>query len=80
MKGCVVKEKMYLCPQIYSLKKKYYVTRRNQQTEIYDCTHSRIYQQNGYIKVAYTFDYGKKISREWKNVNTNINSAILKAE
>lgn len=41
---------------------------------------SRIYQQTGYVKVAYTFDFGKKTSRESKNINTNINSAILKGE
>ena len=55
----------------------------NLDTDVYNISqryHSRIYQQNGYIKVAYTFDYGKKTTREWKNVNTNINSAILKAE
>ena len=55
----------------------------NLDTDVYNISqryHGRIYQQNGYIKVAYTFDYGKKTSREWKNVNTNINSAILKAE
>lgn len=40
---------------------------------------SRIYQQTGYVKLAYTFDFGKKISREGRNVDTTINSAILKA-
>ena len=40
---------------------------------------SRIYQQTGYVKLAYTFDFGKKISKEGRNVDTNINSAILKA-
>ncbi|MDR1523888.1 MAG: carboxypeptidase-like regulatory domain-containing protein [Tannerella sp.] len=40
---------------------------------------SRIYQQTGHIKLAYTFDFGKKTSREEKNVE-GINSAILKAE
>jgi hypothetical protein len=41
---------------------------------------SRIYRQTGSIKLAYTFDFGKKTSREEKNVNGTINSAILKAE
>ncbi|MDR2139161.1 MAG: TonB-dependent receptor [Tannerella sp.] len=41
---------------------------------------SRIYQQTGYLKLAYTFDFGKKTSREEKNVDGSINSAILKAE
>lgn len=39
---------------------------------------SRIYQQTGYVKVAYTFDFGRKTSREQNDVNRNINSAILK--
>ena len=39
---------------------------------------SRIYQQTGYIKVAYTFDFGKKTSKERNNVDRSINSAILK--
>lgn len=43
-------------------------------------SYSRLYQQNGYVKVAYTFDFGRKTSQDWKNVSTNINSAILKAE
>lgn len=39
----------------------------------------RTYQQTGYIKLAYTFDFGKKTSRSYNDVNKNINSAILKA-
>lgn len=39
----------------------------------------RINQQTGYIKVAYTFDFGRKTSRDSRDVNTHINSAILKA-
>lgn len=41
---------------------------------------SRIYQQTAYIKLAYTFDFGKKTSRESNNVDRSINSAILKAD
>ena len=41
---------------------------------------SRIYQQTGFIKLAYTFDFGKKTSREGINVNKSINSGILKIE
>jgi hypothetical protein len=41
---------------------------------------SRIYQQTGYIKLAYTFDFGKKTSREGKNIDRSINSGILKVE
>lgn len=40
----------------------------------------RIYQQTGYIKLAYTFDFGKKTSRDATKVDRNINSAILKVE
>ncbi|WP_277233936.1 carboxypeptidase-like regulatory domain-containing protein [Phocaeicola salanitronis] len=39
----------------------------------------RIYQQTGYVRVAYTFDFGKKTSKERNNVDRSINSAILKA-
>lgn len=37
-------------------------------------------QQYGYLKLAYTFDFGKKTSRSSDRVDTNINSAILKVE
>ena len=40
---------------------------------------SRIYQQTAYIKLAYTFDFGKKTSYEGNDVDRSINSAILKA-
>lgn len=40
---------------------------------------SRIYQQTAYIKLAYTFDFGKKTSRDSNDVDRSINSAILKA-
>ena len=39
---------------------------------------SRIYQQSGYIKLAYTFDFGRKTSRDKDKVNRSINSAIMK--
>lgn len=42
--------------------------------------YSRTSQQTGYIKVAYTFDFGRKTEQAKKEVNTKINSAILKAE
>lgn len=41
---------------------------------------SRINQQTGYVKLSYTVDFGKKVSREAANINKKINSAILKAE
>ena len=40
---------------------------------------SRTFQQTAYIKLAYTFDFGKKTSRESNSVDRSINSAILKA-
>ena len=40
---------------------------------------SRIYQQTGYIKLAYTFDFGKKVSKDSNYIDRSINSAILKA-
>lgn len=52
-------------------------------TDIYSfrtTEYSRTSQQTGYIKVAYTFDFGRKTGRVKKDVNTNINSAILKVE
>ena len=36
-------------------------------------------QQTGYVRLSYTFDFGKKTDREKNDTNTNINSAILKA-
>lgn len=54
----------------------------NLVTDVYDYNRTatcRINQQTGYVKVAYTFDFGRKTSREDRDVNTNINSAILKA-
>ncbi len=48
--------------------------------QFHNTEYSRIYQQTGYIKLAYTFDFGRKTSRTQDKVNTNINSGILKAE
>ena len=39
---------------------------------------SRINQQTGYVKVAYTFDFGRKTSRDKNDVDRKINSAIMK--
>lgn len=33
-----------------------------------------------YIQAAYTFNFGKKIQKDWKNIDMNVNSAILKAK
>ena len=40
---------------------------------------SRINQQTGYIKVAYTLDFGRKTTREKNDVDRKINSAIIKS-
>lgn len=40
---------------------------------------SRIYQQTAYIKLAYTFGFGKKVSKDSNYIDRSINSAILKA-
>ena len=37
-------------------------------------------QCSGYLKIAYTFDFGKKVSRSNEKIDIDINSAILKAE
>ena len=41
---------------------------------------SRINQQTGYVKVAYTFDFGRKTSRDKNDVDRKINSAIMKVD
>ena len=48
--------------------------------QFHNTEYSKIYQQTGYIKLAYTFDFGRKTSRVQDKVNMNINSGILKAE
>lgn len=52
-------------------------------SDVYDKTcyqYDRTEQQNAYAKLAYSFSFGKKTNREKKEVNTEINSAILKAQ
>ena len=46
----------------------------------HNVSYSEVYQKTGYIKVAYTFYFGKKKYKDQRDVNTTINSAILKAE
>ena len=41
---------------------------------------SQTFQQTAYIKLAYTFDFGKKTNRSRNDVDRNINSAIMKIE
>lgn len=45
----------------------------------YNKSYSDTYQKTGYVKLAYTFDFGKKTSKDQRDV-TPINSAILKTE
>lgn len=45
----------------------------------YNNSYSDTYQKTGYVKLAYTFDFGKKTSKDQRDV-TPINSAILKTE
>lgn len=40
---------------------------------------SPIYQQTAYIRLAYTFGFGKKVSKDSNYIDRNINSAILKS-
>ena len=57
--------------------------RTNLNTPVYNFTnsnYSRTFQQTGYVKLTYTFDFGRKTSRAQGGVNTNINSAIMKVE
>lgn len=52
-------------------------------SEVYNCSqinYIKPNQQFGYLKIAYTFDFGKKTSRDQKKIDTNINSAIMKAK
>lgn len=51
-------------------------------TDIYRFKHFRhddSLQKTGYVKLSYTFDFGKKTDREKNDTNRTINSAILKA-
>ncbi len=38
------------------------------------------YRPGGYVKVTYTFDFGKKTSREQRDMDTEIRSAIMRGE
>ena len=46
----------------------------------HNTSYSDTYQQTGYVKVAYTFDFGKKTSKEKRKINTTVNSAIMKVD
>lgn len=41
---------------------------------------SRLNQSVGYVKLSYTFDFGRKTSREKEEVDRSINSAIMKVD
>ena len=47
----------------------------NSQEHIISSTNRKFY-----IQAAYTFNFGKKIQKDWKNIDMNVNSAILKAK
>lgn len=58
-------------------------TKISTKSKVYDykqINYMKINQQFGYLKLAYAFDFGKKTSRSSDKVNTDINSAIMKAE
>ena len=38
------------------------------------------YHLNGYVKVTYIFDFGKKIRRDKSSIDTNIDSVVMRAE
>lgn len=60
------------CTTTYSTKTPNY---ENKKT-----SYSRNFQQTGYMKIAYIFDFGRKVSRTQDKVNTQVGSAILKAD
>jgi len=45
----------------------------------YNYETGKLYRPSGFVKIAYNFDFGKKTSREDSDVDTSINSSILKA-
>lgn len=47
----------------------------NSQENIISSTNRKFY-----IQAAYTFNFGKKTQKDWKNIDMNVNSAILKAK
>lgn len=47
----------------------------NSQEHIISSTNRKFY-----IQAAYTFNFGKKTQKDWKNIDMNVNSAILKAK
>ncbi len=38
------------------------------------------YHLNGYVKVTYILDFGKKIRRGKNSIDTNIDSVVMRAE
>ena len=50
---------------------------------VYDCRldmYDKLNQQSGYVKVAYTIDFGRKTERTVNNVNRNIETSIMTAD
>lgn len=60
-----------------------YESRTELSSDVYCKTsyrYNRPMQRSAFIKLAYTFNFGKKTKRDEKDIDTNVNSAILKAE
>jgi hypothetical protein len=56
----------------YRLHSSVYDFDRKEYSSMYNCT--------AYFKIAYTLDYGKKINKDNKDIDTNIKSTILKMQ
>lgn len=48
--------------------------------QFYQTRYNKPDQASGYVRIAYTIDFGRKTSRSQDKVDTSINSAILKAK
>lgn len=48
--------------------------------QFYQTRYNKLDQASGYVRIAYTIDFGRKTSRSQDKVDTSINSAILKAK
>lgn len=45
-----------------------------------DYSYSQTFQKTGYLKLIYTFDFGRKTSHKKESINTSTNSAIMKVK
>ena len=53
-------------------------TKENINVEFYEMERNTWFKRYATIKVAYTFDFGKKVKREQRKIDTSIDSNILK--